>query len=64
MLLLIIRVSGHTRELKVEPTPQGHRVVNDDPVIVLLEFGYHPGGGQTFIGPYAPFRRALDEMEQ
>lgn len=39
------------------------RVINEDPGAMAVEFGVHPGGGETLALGYAPMRRALDALE-
>ena len=37
-------------------------VGNDDPVALLVEFGAHPGGGDTFVLGYRPLGFGVDAV--
>lgn len=43
----------------VEETHDGYKAGNHDPAYGLIEFGSHPGGGDTPTLAYKPLRRAL-----
>lgn len=46
----------------VQRTATGYAMVNHDPAIIFLEYGFHPGGAGEEVR-YSPIRRALDRME-
>lgn len=46
----------------IEKIGRYFRIVNHDPVANLVEFGAHPGGGETFTLRYRPLGRAIEVL--
>lgn len=46
----------------IEKVGRYFRVVNSDPAANLVEFGAHPGGGETFTLRYRPLGRAIEVL--